>query len=538
MVLLWFEQRLRNAAKLLKDLDGPTCPPCIHLEGEEYGASVREILALVGLYDGSEVGSSGGVFGDFLDKLADDRREELALHHDGRAITVAQVLRVVIARLLTLNSVKATAQEEESEGEAETNVAGHEEAKLEACSPRQPNADRGAEPLGGLPGGAAGPEDGQLMSFASWVSSADLGAEADEQSLSLASWEPSADRGAEPLGGLPGGAAGPGIAGDEDGWGPKKPSREASPVGDSEVLTGTRSVATPDARSNLGGDNLNSVVQNFLGVTSAIDVDSGQLRDDLNTLRQELEGLKKVCATGTSNTILGVLIGRDPDCNIVQDVIAEYSRRVRLILADGMPKYIVEHDVDPDELWGTWGNWSPSCAEGPGAADDEEENVFTRMLRSIFIAEVISGLNGDLRSLGMKDPDYYLSPSALATFLPPADYSDRYMWFCCKNISCFASVKDRLDDMRQSSVSGAQEWAERVVGFCVRYYEKTTTSSLFGVFANFPFVLEACLGGINEADFPPLDVLEEALQDPLAAGGHASFFALLVEEPSGFLQKM
>ena len=273
------------------------------------------------------------------------------------------------------------------------------------------------------------------------------------------------------------------------------------------------------------------MVQNFLGVTSAIDVDSGQLRDDLNTLRQELEGLKKVCATGTSNTILGVLIGRDPDCNIVQDVIAEYSRRVRLILADGMPKYIVEHDVDPDELWGTWGNWSPSCAEGPGAADDEEENVFTRMLRSIFIAEVISGLNGDLRSLGMKDPDYYLSPSALATFLPPADYSDRYMWFCCKNISCFASVKDRLDDMRQSSVSGAQEWAERVVGFCVRYYEKTTTSSLFGVFANFPFVLEACLGGINEADFPPLDVLEEALQDPLAAGGHASFFALLVEEP-------
>ena len=63
------------AAKLLKDLDGPTRPPCIHLEGEEYGASVREILALVGLYDGSEVGSSGGVFGDFLDKLADDRRE-------------------------------------------------------------------------------------------------------------------------------------------------------------------------------------------------------------------------------------------------------------------------------------------------------------------------------------------------------------------------------------------------------------------------------------------------------------------------------
>ena len=60
------------------------------------------------------------------------------------------------------------------------------------------------------------------MSFASWVSSADLGAEADEQLMSLASWEPSADRGAEPLGGLPGGAAGPGIAGDEDGWGPKK----------------------------------------------------------------------------------------------------------------------------------------------------------------------------------------------------------------------------------------------------------------------------------------------------------------------------
>ena len=66
------------------------------------------------------------------------------------------------------------------------------------------------------------------------------------------------------------------------------------------------------------------------------------------------------------------------------------------------------------------GIWSPSCAEGPGAADDEEENVFTRMLRSIFIAEVISGLKENLGSLGMKDLDYYLSPSALATFLPPA----------------------------------------------------------------------------------------------------------------------
>ena len=97
------------------------------------------------------------------------------------------MLRVVIARLLTLNSVKATAQEEESEGEAETNVAGHEEAKLEACSPRVPN------------------------------------------------------------------------------------------------------VAIPGARSNLGKNRLDCAVQSFLGLTSAIDVDSWRLRDDLNTLRQELE---------------------------------------------------------------------------------------------------------------------------------------------------------------------------------------------------------------------------------------------------------